>query len=54
MSRKGFAAKNAGDRLVGIARAPPRGYKYVRSGNDAILVSSSSGIVAAIIANVVR
>ncbi len=35
-------------------RAPPRGYRYVRSGNDAVLVGVATGIVAAVIANAVR
>jgi len=35
-------------------KAPPRGYHYVRSGNDAVLVGVTSGIVAAVIANAIR
>ncbi len=35
-------------------RAPPRGYRYVRSGNDAVLISIATGVVAAIVANAVR
>lgn len=35
-------------------RAPPRGYRYVRSGNDAVLVGVTSGIIAAVIANAIR
>jgi Ni/Co efflux regulator RcnB len=35
-------------------RAPPRGYRYVQSGNDAVLVGITSGIVAAVLANVIR
>lgn len=35
-------------------RPPPRGYRYVRSGNDAVLVGITTGIVAAVIANAVR
>jgi Ni/Co efflux regulator RcnB len=35
-------------------RAPPRGYHYVRSGNDAVLVGLTSGVIAAVIANVIR
>ncbi|QZP08101.1 RcnB family protein [Caenibius sp. WL] len=34
--------------------APPRGYQWVRSGNDAVLVGITSGIVSAIIANAIR
>ncbi|NML94758.1 RcnB family protein [Novosphingobium olei] len=30
---------------------PPRGYHWVRSGNDALLVAISSGIIASVIAN---
>ena len=33
---------------------PPRGYQWVRSGNDAVLVGITSGIVAAILANALR
>ncbi len=35
-------------------KAPPRGYRYVQSGNDAVLVGITSGIVAAVIANAIR
>ena len=31
-------------------KAPPRGYRYVQSGNDAVLVGITSGIIAAVIA----
>lgn len=31
--------------------APPRGYHWVRSGSDAVLVGITSGIIAAVIAN---
>lgn len=32
-------------------KAPPKGYHYVRSGNDLLLVGITSGIVAAVTAN---
>jgi Ni/Co efflux regulator RcnB len=35
-------------------RAPPRGYHYVQSGNDAVLVAVGTGIIAAIFANALR
>lgn len=35
-------------------RAPPRGYQYVQSGNDAVLVGITSGIVAAVFASLIR
>ena len=35
-------------------RAPPRGYHYVRSGNDAVLVGITSGIIASVIAGAIR
>ena len=35
-------------------RAPPRGYRYVRSGNDAVLVSGNNNVIAAVIANIFR
>ncbi|MEP9360888.1 RcnB family protein [Sphingomonas sp. KR3-1] len=35
-------------------RAPPRGYRYVQSGNDAVLVGITSGVIAAVIANAIR
>ena len=38
----------------GRLKAPPRGYHYVQSGNDAVLVGITSGIVAAVFANLVR
>lgn len=33
---------------------PPRGYHYVRSGNDAVLVAVSTGIIASIIAGAIH
>ena len=35
-------------------KAPPRGYRYVQSGNDALLVGISSGVIAAILAGALR
>ena len=35
-------------------RAPPRGYRYVQSGNDAVLIGITSGIISAIFANAIR
>jgi Ni/Co efflux regulator RcnB len=35
-------------------RAPPRGYRYYQSGNDAVLVAVASGVIAAVIAGAVR
>lgn len=35
-------------------KAPPRGYHYVRSGNDAVLVGITSGVIAGIIAGAIR
>ena len=32
-------------------RTPPRGYHYVRSGNDVVLANSNNGLIAAIIAS---
>lgn len=34
--------------------APPRGYQYVRSGNDAVLVGIASGIIGAVIGSVIN
>jgi hypothetical protein len=31
-------------------KAPPRGYHWVRSGNDALLVAVTSGVIASIVA----
>ncbi len=31
-------------------KAPPRGYRYVQSGNDAVLVGVATGLIAAIFA----
>ena len=31
-------------------RAPPRGYQYVRSGNDVVLAVVATGLVTAVIA----
>ncbi len=35
-------------------KAPPRGYRYVQSGNDAVLVSITTGIIAAVLLNALR
>ena len=35
-------------------RPAPRGYRWVQSGNDAVLIGITSGIVSAIIGNVIR
>jgi Ni/Co efflux regulator RcnB len=32
----------------------PRGYRWVQSGNDAVLIGLTSGIVAAVMANIMR
>lgn len=34
--------------------APPRGYHWVRSGNDAVLVGITTGLVAAVIAGAIN
>lgn len=33
---------------------PPRGYHYVRSGNDVLLVGITSGIVASVVAGLIH
>jgi len=35
-------------------QAPPRGYQYVRSGNDMLLSNSNSGLIAAVIASLLN
>ena len=35
-------------------RAPPRGYRYYQSGNDAVLASVATGVIAAVIAGAIR
>lgn len=35
-------------------QAAPRGYRYVQSGNDALLVGITSGIIAAVFGNLIR
>lgn len=35
-------------------RRPPRGYHWVRSGDDALLVGITSGVIASIVANAAR
>lgn len=35
-------------------RTPPRGYQWVRSNNDAVLVAITSGIIASVLANAIR
>lgn len=34
--------------------APPRGYQWVRSGNDAVLIAITSGIIGAVIGSALR
>lgn len=34
--------------------APPRGYRYVQSGNDAVLVGITSGIITAVLTGAIR
>ena len=34
--------------------APPRGQQWVQSGNDAVLISIASGVIAAVMANALR
>lgn len=35
-------------------KAPPRGYRYVQSGNDAVLVGITTGLIAAIFAGAIH
>jgi Ni/Co efflux regulator RcnB len=35
-------------------REAPRGYRWVRSGNDAVLIGITTGIVASVLANIIR
>lgn len=35
-------------------KEPPRGYRWVRSNNDAVLVGIASGIIAAVVSNALR
>lgn len=34
--------------------APPRGYRWVQSGNDAVLIAITSGIIGAVIGGAIR
>ena len=34
--------------------SPPRGYQWVRSGNDAVLVGVTSGVISAVLAGALR
>ena len=34
--------------------APPRGYQWVRSGNDAVMIAIASGVIGAVIGGVIR
>jgi Ni/Co efflux regulator RcnB len=38
----------------GRLKAPPRGYRYVQSGNDVVLVSILGGLVGAVFANLIH
>lgn len=49
-------AWNYGDidyRRYNRLRPPPRGYRWVRNGNDAVLIGITSGIVASVIAGAI-
>lgn len=35
-------------------RAAPRGYRWVQSGNDAVLIGITSGIIASVLGNAIR
>lgn len=35
-------------------RAPPRGYRWVRSDNDAVLVAITTGVIASVIAGAIH
>jgi Ni/Co efflux regulator RcnB len=35
-------------------RDAPRGYRWVQSGNDAVLVGITSGIIASVLAGAIR
>jgi Ni/Co efflux regulator RcnB len=46
-------------RVIGSPRAyrlhdAPRGYRWVQSGNDAVLIGITSGIIASVLAGVIR
>jgi Ni/Co efflux regulator RcnB len=34
--------------------APPRGYQWVRSGNDAVLIAITSGLIGAVVGSAIR
>lgn len=34
--------------------APPRGYQWVQSGNDAVMIAITSGLIGAVIGNAIR
>lgn len=34
--------------------APPRGYQWVRSGNDAVMIAIASGLIGAVVGSVIR
>lgn len=34
--------------------APPRGYQWARSGNDAVLIAVASGVIGAVLGNALR
>ena len=38
----------------GRLKAPPRGYRYVQSGNDVVMVSLVGGLIGAVFANLIR
>jgi Ni/Co efflux regulator RcnB len=37
-----------------LSARSPRGYRYVQSGNDAVLVGITSGLIAAVVAGAIR
>ncbi|NML09172.1 hypothetical protein HHL08_03255 [Sphingobium sp. AR-3-1] len=34
--------------------APPRGYQWVQSGNDAVMIAITSGLIGAVVGNAIR
>ena len=35
-------------------KAPPRGYRWVQSGNDAVLIGITSGVVSSVVSGLFR
>ncbi|WP_047168254.1 RcnB family protein [Rhizorhabdus histidinilytica] len=53
-ARRAYNYRVIGNPRVYRLHDAPRGYRWVQSGNDAVLVGIATGIIASVMANVIR